>query len=89
MTRYLLYSEDYGIYLGSFLGMGFWSSLDSAGQDEAITFESEKFAINFMKTWESQVPDVKIIPIEIREGNWYATIEQCVAIGLPAWNPEI
>lgn len=89
MIRYLLYSNDYGIYLGSFLGMGFWSNLDPAGQDKAITFESEKDIIDFMKTWESQVLNVKIIPIEISEDTWYATIEQCVAIGLPVWNPEI
>jgi len=89
MIRYLLYSNDYGIYLGSFLGMGFWSNLDPAGQDEAITFESEKDIIDFMRTWESQVPNVKTVSIETSENTYYATIEQCVAIGLPEWNPKV
>lgn len=89
MTRYLLYSDDYGVYLGSFLGMGFWSKLDPVGQDEAITFESKELAIAFMQTWNSEAPNVQVVPIEIPKGNRYATIKQCMVIGLPEWNPEI
>lgn len=88
MKRYVLYSEDYGIYLGSMLGMGFWTNLDPVGQDEAITFENEKVANEFMQTWNSQAPNVQIISINVNDNSIYATIEQCVSAGLPSWNPE-
>src|SRR5690606_39754669 len=32
---------DMGIYLGNFIGLGFWSLLDSVGQNAAPTFDSE------------------------------------------------
>ena len=32
-TRILIYSEADGVYLGSCMGLGFWSELDSVGQE--------------------------------------------------------
>lgn len=49
---------DMGVYLGSALGLGFWSALDSAGQCEAVTFENETAARDCVSTWvENGDPD--------------------------------
>jgi len=35
----VLYNEEMGIYLGSCMGMGFWTKLDSVGQDAVVVFD--------------------------------------------------
>ncbi len=58
--RALIVSNELGIYLGSFMGLGFWSKLDKAGQDEAVTFPDEESAREYMATWENPVADARI-----------------------------
>lgn len=43
---------EYGIYLGSFLGLSFWSLMDMAGQDAACTFKTEDEAKEHVSTWD-------------------------------------
>ena len=33
----VIFHPEMGIYLGSFIGFAFWSKLDAAGQDFAVT----------------------------------------------------
>lgn len=85
MLRYVLYSDEFGVYLGSFLGFGFWSKVDSAGQDAAVTFGSAKEAIEWAHTWETTLKDLKAIPVDCA-GRSYATEKECVAAGISGWS---
>jgi len=88
-SNVVIYSERYGIYLGSVLGLGFWSKLDSAGQTSACTFESEQSACEFISSsnpgsFPADLQFIKIIPDQ-KDGT-YASIEACVRAGLPGWS---
>lgn len=84
--RVILHHRKMGIYLGSCLGFGFWSKLDPAGQDAAWTFESIEHARLAIEGWDSQIENPMFTHVEV-EGE-FATIEQCVAVGLDAWDPN-
>lgn len=86
MQRVILHHRDMGIYLGSALGFGFWSKLDPAGQDAAWTFESIQQAKEAITSWDSPIENPMFTHVEV-EGE-FATIEQCVAAGLEAWEPD-
>lgn len=80
---------EFGIYLGSCMGLGFWSKLDSAGQDAAVTFPSQQDAEQFMGTWDEGAPQgcqfISVIP----DQGGYASVTACVAAGLDAWSVEV
>ena len=43
--RFVLYHPEDGVYLGGFMGLGFWSNLDPVGQPEAVTdYYNQNFA---------------------------------------------
>lgn len=87
-VRYALVSaEGDGIYLGNCMGMGFWSLLDPVGQDHAVTFPTVSEALDHVKEWVT--PIVVITPaLEVADPEGYATIAECVAAGLPGWDPD-
>lgn len=88
--RVVLYNEEDGVYLGSALGLGFWSKLDPVGQPCAVTFADEQEALAYAKTWDHQM-DVRAVPVETYEdvdGYWYASIAACQKAGLPGWDPN-
>lgn len=37
---FVIFSESAGVFLGAFLGLGFWSKLDAAGQFTAPVFST-------------------------------------------------
>jgi hypothetical protein len=85
--HFVIHSNELGVYLGSCMGMGFWSKLDPAGQCEACTFENELQANEYMATWDTQPPkDTKLIPIETKHEQ-YATLAECMMVGIDHWNP--
>lgn len=87
--RYLIVDTVMGIYLGSCMGFGFWSKLDPAGQDAAVSFESIADAEAFMATWESgRRGGVRFAPVEPDDGI-YATVAACVRAGLEGWLDEV
>lgn len=94
MTKqFVIYSERDGVYLGSSLGLGFWSKLDPVGQDCAVTFKSTMEAIRFMATWDASVEldGVRVVAVEadyVAHGIAYASIARCVEAGLPSWDPK-
>ncbi len=86
-TRYLLLHPEWGIYLGAFIGMGFWSKLDHAGLTRAITFHSAAEAIQHSgKTFPVEWKRMVVVPILI-EDNIYATLAEIVAAGEAGWDP--
>lgn len=87
MPRFLIIDADLGVYLGACLGLGFWSKLDPAGQDAAITFSSEAEAQRVMSKWESSPAAPRIVPVTADLGD-FASIAACCAAGAPAWTAE-
>jgi len=92
MNEFVIRHPEDGIYLGNFMGLGFWSLLDPAGQDAAVTFPCEKAAQDHIHSWESDadsqlhiISKLKIVPVAVAESG-YATIKECEAAGLPGWN---
>jgi hypothetical protein len=74
-----------GVYLGSCLGLGFWSKLDPAGQDTAWTFESIQQAKDGVASWDSPIPENELMFTHVEVDGELATMEQCVAAGLEPW----
>ncbi len=87
--RVLLVNEEAGIYLGSCMGMGFWTKWDAVGQPSAVTFESAAEAQAWMTKWDEPMPGVtKCVPVLLRDvSSLYATIHDCVEAGLEPWVP--
>lgn len=89
--RIALYSEEAGVYIGSFVGLGFWTKLDPVSQNAVVTFESELEARDYMATWESGPGDVRFVEVEPdvlcpHHDDWrYASMDACERAGLPRW----
>ena len=83
-TRFVLYNLNDGVYLGSFLGFGIWSLLDSAGQEKAITFDSMEEAHEVVKSWDNPVKDYGVRMVRTKDIA-YATKEECIQSDLPEW----
>jgi hypothetical protein len=87
MQRFVLFQNDWGIYLGGALGLGFWTNMDSVGQTAACVFESPEQVHKHIASWTTKPPDdYQVVPVETKADH-YATIEECVAAGLPTWTP--
>ncbi len=57
--RIVITHPEMGIYLGSFIGLGFWTMLDPAGQPSSTTFADEAEARWHVASWdESNDPDL-------------------------------
>ena len=78
-------SPEMGIYLGNCMGMGFWSKLDAVDQPSAVTFVSKEDAIDFMKTWDSGIPEGVDFKEVVSDDGQFASIAACVAAGLEPW----
>lgn len=84
--RYVLYSEEWGVFVGEALGMGFWSKADPVGQTEVVVFEdpAEADPLIGLSTFTTKP---RLVEVQV-ENPRYATIAECVAAGLPAWDPS-
>lgn len=88
MKRLVIFDDEMGIYLGSCIGLGFWSKLDPVGQTHAVTFESDESIAFVMSHWECGPPNNwRAVPVDVATGD-YASIAECEAAGLPGWNPN-
>ena len=92
-SRYVITHPEMGIYLGSCMGLGFWSKLDPVGQPGAVTFVSPEEAQEYMKGWDDGAPpDVNFhaVMADSTDGEGpfaahYASIQACVHAGLEGW----
>lgn len=91
MKRIVIYHPKWGIHLGhDLMGFHFWSNLDPSGQTTAVTFASEEEARDYITELES-APNADVfgyVVVEVENGT-YATIEECTAVGLPVWIPQV
>lgn len=74
-----------GIYLGSALGMGFWSKIDPVDQPSAVTFPSAEEALAHAKTWDVTGENRNTCEVDIDDGDHYATRDSCARAGLETW----
>ena len=94
MKGVLIVHRELGVYLGSCMGLGFWSKLDAVGQPCAYAFDDEADAKACMATWEQigskeeiiTEADVTFMEVDHEELH-YATVEECHRAGAPAWSP--
>jgi hypothetical protein len=85
MMRFVITHPGYGIYLGSCLGLGFWSKMDPAGQDSAVTFPSTAEAQEHADGWESKLEGLSFVAVEAdKDGEW-ASRMACFKAGLEPW----
>ena len=52
MQRIIVIHDEMGIYIGSCIGLGFWTLLDSVGQHSVVTFSTVEEARNMIANWE-------------------------------------
>lgn len=83
---YVLWSEPAGAFLGEFMGLGFWSKLERAGQDTAVTWPTPDEAL---QSEAARSAPGRVIAVEVGPDgpNNRASIRACVAAGMEAWDP--
>lgn len=82
----VIFSHEQGVYLGSCMGLGFWSNLDPVGQDAAVTFPDVSAAEGYMASWDCGRPDNVSFVEVVADADGFASIAACQAAGLPAWS---
>ncbi len=87
MSKRVLYHPEFGVYLGSCLGFGFWSKCDPVGQPCAVLFDSESEADKFIRSWNHPIENWITVPVE-DDMDGYASIAACVKAGLPEWSAD-
>jgi hypothetical protein len=86
--RVLITHAEMGIYLGSCMGLAFWSKLDPVGQPSAVTFPSAEAAREHMTRWELETPWKSCsIPSTPRTASTHQS-PRAVAAGLDGWVDE-
>jgi hypothetical protein len=87
---WVIYSEEAGVYLGSCMGMGFWSKMDPVGQDAAAVFPTVNDINAYVQSVDNPAnfPKFTAVQVEIDVNEQWASIQSCVNAGLPAWNPK-
>jgi len=75
---------EHGIYLGSCMGLGFWSMLDAVGQESACTFPDRDEALAHIQSWENNNDPAQYATVDVltcgAEG--FATIADLRSAGL-------
>lgn len=83
-VRVAIVHDQHGVYLGSFMGLGFFSMLDSAAQTEAAVFESVAQATGCIAGWnEPAASDQSLRLVILNTANdMFATVGELQAAGL-------
>jgi len=68
-----LFAGNMGVYLGSCMGLSFWSNLDAVGQTEALIFAGRRKAGKFIRSWCGVPPSerwnlISVKPEELAKG---------------------
>lgn len=93
----LMIHPEWGVYLGCAMGFGFWSKLDSCGQDAAVAFDDEAQAREHIASWdnvdaEPEYARITFLPVVAdrfeQPHHAWATMQACVAAGVDPWFDE-
>jgi hypothetical protein len=90
MSKGICVHSEYGIFLGTFLGMGFWSKLSpdhAQGQTAAPLFKDEEEMMNFFKNCESPelAEHITFVPAP-DDDRGYVNETTLIAMGIEGWN---
>lgn len=80
--KFVITHPDRGIYLGNFLGLGFWTLLDTVGQIEATTFPDIAAATAHISTWDENSDPNTYAFVAVDCETDGATIPELVKAGL-------
>ncbi|WP_435018442.1 hypothetical protein TA3x_000416 [Tundrisphaera sp. TA3] len=80
--RVVITNPVMGIYLGNCLGLGFWTLLDTAGQQEAVTFSSKQEAFSHIQSWDSEDRALDYRCVQVPTQREYATVSELAKAGL-------
>lgn len=81
-ASYILYCEEWGVFLGVAVGMAFWSKLDPVDQVFAPTFQTAEEARPLFEAFPKC--DIRMIQVTPDRGDW-ASMSECVKAGVPGW----
>ncbi|MEG0869229.1 MAG: hypothetical protein RSG77_19615 [Hafnia sp.] len=75
-----------GVYLGSCVGMDFWSKGNAVGMGAAMAFKSEQEALDHFSTVESPPDALQFITVEadLQDGR-FASMAACECAGIETW----
>jgi len=80
--RIVIVHNEMGIFVGAAVGFAFWSMLDPGGQHQAVTFDDEEDARDFVKEWiPPQDPDAYRY-VTVESASEWATISELDRAGL-------
>jgi len=86
----LISRPDFGIYVGHALGFGFWSLLDTAGQDCAVTFPDTASAIEHINSWDNPPDNTNFTFHNVDvEGRDHTTGDELASINLGHLWPDL
>ena len=89
MKRHVIYSDDAGFFLGDFLGMGFWSKWDTAGQSEAPAWDKKEEVEKFIIENMSGGPNgIQVVELDCNGPHGGATIQDVISAGYEGWEPD-
>src|SRR3546814_12766092 len=83
--KVVITEPEFGIYVGSALGLGFLSKLDSVGQDTAPVFDTKEQAQEHIDSWDCKEEGARrydFAEVDVADDATYATAYQLIAAGL-------
>ena len=86
LVVYVIHSPKFGMFLGEDLGVQWWSESNPEGLKEAAIF-SDAASANRILDMQPSGHDCVLHRIDVHHSAQSASIEDCVAAGLPAWDP--
>jgi len=94
MFHQVIVHEEMGVYLGSCLGLGFWTKLDPVDQTAAVVFPSPEAAIEHIQQADDPsifdgITTVRVVPDEFDCGGAFISFGALRAQGLGAYLPVL
>ncbi|WP_207003954.1 autoinducer binding domain-containing protein [Trinickia mobilis] len=85
-VAYVVHSPRWGTFLGEILGVPFWSNVNPEGLERAAIFAD---VLTAREVLDSQLPghDCVLHRVDVHHAAQTASIDDCVAAGLPGWAP--
>jgi len=85
-SNFLIYSKINGVYLGTAQDLAIWSGINPSNMTESIVFDSMFHAYEQVSKLgcKDELQDVEFIPV-LTSNKFFATIEEVMMAGLPAW----
>lgn len=83
--KFVITEPELGIYVGNAMGLGFWSKLDTVGQDRVPVFDTREQAQEHINSWDGANEDVHeyaFAEVDVSDDATYATVYELIDAGL-------